>query len=175
MSAANTTFHLNNVLDAPALVRNLLSVRQFTHDNSCSIEFDTLGFSVKDLQMGRVILRCNSGEDLYTITPTPPTCSLATSATLWHHRLGHPGPSTLATLQNISCNKQPQSLCHACQLGKHTRLPFSSSTSVTTSIVELLHCDVWTSPVLSTSGFKYYLVMLDDLSFLLDFSITPQI
>jgi hypothetical protein len=40
LSTANTTFHLNNVLIAPALVRNLLSVRQFTCDNSCSIEFD---------------------------------------------------------------------------------------------------------------------------------------
>ena len=117
LSAANTTFQLNNVLIAPALVWNLLSVRQFTSDNSCSIEFDALCFSVKDLQTGRVILRCNSGKDLYTITPTPPpTCNLATSATLWHHHLGHPCPSALATLQNmsvISCNKQPQSLCHA--------------------------------------------------------------
>ena len=81
LSAANTTFHLNNVLVAPTLVRNLLSVRQFTRDNLCSIEFDALVFFVKDLQMGRVILRCNSGGDLYTITPMPPpTCSLATSA-----------------------------------------------------------------------------------------------
>jgi len=48
LSATNTTFHLNNVLVAPALVRNLLFVRQFTRDNSCSIEFDALGFSVKD-------------------------------------------------------------------------------------------------------------------------------
>ena len=109
LSVANTTFHLNNVLVALALVRNLLSIRQFTRDNSCSIEFDALGFSVKDLQMGRVILRCNSGRDLYTITPMPPpTCSLTTSATLLHHHLGHPGPSALATLQNMSvilCNK----------------------------------------------------------------------
>jgi hypothetical protein len=49
LSAANTTFQLNNVLVAPALVRNLLSVYQFTRDNSCSIEFDALGFSIKDL------------------------------------------------------------------------------------------------------------------------------
>ena len=64
----------------------------------------------------------------------------------------------------ISCNKQSRSLCHACQLGRHSRLPFGSSTSVTTSTFELLHSDVWTSPVLSTSGFKYYLVLLDDFS-----------
>ena len=46
--AADTTFDLNNVLIAPSLVRNLLPVHQFTRDNSCSIEFDALGFSIKD-------------------------------------------------------------------------------------------------------------------------------
>jgi transposase InsO family protein len=35
---------------------------------------------------------------------------------------------------------------------------------VTTAPFDLVHCDVWTSPVLSTSGFKYYLVLLDDFS-----------
>ena len=54
--------------------------------------------------------------------------------------------------------------CHACQLGKHVRLPFSHSTSVTHAPFDLVHCDVWTSPVLSNSRFKYYLVLLDDFS-----------
>jgi hypothetical protein len=44
-------------------------------------------------------------------------------------------------------------------------LPFSHSTSVTNTPFDLLHCDVWTSPVLSNSGFKYYLVLLDDFSY----------
>lgn len=42
-------FLLNNVLIVPSLVRNLLSVRKFTRGNSCSIEFYSSGFSVKDL------------------------------------------------------------------------------------------------------------------------------
>jgi hypothetical protein len=45
---ANHNFQLNNVLIAPHLVHNLLSVRQFTYNNNCSSEFDTFGFSVKD-------------------------------------------------------------------------------------------------------------------------------
>jgi hypothetical protein len=117
LSAVDTTFHLNNVLIAPALLRNLLSFHQFTRDNSCSIEFDTFGFSLKDQHMGRVILHSNSSGDLYTISPSPPhSCSLTTSSTLWHHCLGHPDPSTLATLNSllvISCNKQSRSLCLA--------------------------------------------------------------
>jgi hypothetical protein len=39
-----------------------------------------------------------------------------------------------------------------------------SSTTRTTRRFELIHCDLWTSPVLSTSGFKYFLVILDDFT-----------
>ncbi|KAL8138282.1 hypothetical protein V2J09_004283, partial [Rumex salicifolius] len=36
--------------------------------------------------------------------------------------------------------------------------------SITSAPFELIHCDLWTSPVLSISGFKYYLVIIDDFS-----------
>jgi transposase InsO family protein len=49
-------------------------------------------------------------------------------------------------------------------LGKHVRLPFSESNNVASFPFQLLHCDVWTSPVLSNSGFKFYLVVLDDFT-----------
>ena len=54
-------------------------------------------------------------------------------------------------------------MCHACHLGRHVRLPFSSA-SRATNIFDLVHCDVWTSPVLNISGNKYYLLILDDYS-----------
>ena len=41
------TFYLNNVLIAPDIVRNLLSVHPFTCYNHCSIEFDNLGFMLR--------------------------------------------------------------------------------------------------------------------------------
>ena len=95
LPTAVTSFSLNNVLVAPALVHNLLSVRQFTRDNNCSIEFDASGFSVKYPLTRCVLLRCNSSGDLYTISPSFPStaasCILVVPSTLWHHRLGHPG------------------------------------------------------------------------------------
>ena len=72
LSLDDHTFKLNNVIVAPQLVRNLLSVRQFTRNNNCSIEFDALNFSVKDPKTRTVILRCNSDGDLYTIPSTLP-------------------------------------------------------------------------------------------------------
>ena len=166
----STKFLLNNILVAPSLVRNLLSVHQFTRDNGGSIEFDAFGFSVKEPRTGRVILRCNSSSDLYTVSPAAQSTAnalLAASSSVWHRRLGHPGPAVLASLKKnnlISCNKLDRTLCHACQLGKHARLPFSSSGSQTVLPFEIVHCDVWTSPVPSISGCSYYLVFLDDFT-----------
>jgi hypothetical protein len=53
---------------------------------------------------------------------------------MWHRRLGHPGPDVLSSLSRssfISCTSTTHDFCHACQLGKHTRLPFFSSSSHT--------------------------------------------
>ena len=168
---------LNNILVAPSLVRNLLSVCQFTRDNGGSIEFDAFGFSVKEPKTGRVILRCNSLGDLYTISSAAQSTAralLAASSSVWHRRLGHPAPAAIASLKKnslLSCNKIDRTICHACQLGKHAHHPFSSSRSQTVSPFEIVHCDVWTSPVPSISGCSYYLVLLDDFThFLLDVS-----
>jgi hypothetical protein len=146
-------FYLNNVLVTPDIIKNLLSVRQFTTDNNCSMEFDPFGLSVKDLSSRNTILRCNSSGSLYTISlPTaraPPAtthyglAAVTTPASLWHQRLGHPGPDVLAKLSSIvvvSCNKPKHVLiCHACQLGRHTRLPFAQSMSRATQCFDLVH------------------------------------
>ena len=65
---------------------------------------------------------------------------------------------------SFSCNKTESHSCEACRLGKHVRLPFSSSSTVTSFPFQLIHTDVWTSPIPSNSGFLYYLVILDDYS-----------
>jgi hypothetical protein len=151
LSTKTSNFALNNVLVVPSIIQNLLSIRQFTRDNHCSIEFDAFGFSAKDIPMGRMILCCNSDGDLYTLPQSTPSSSalLAASSTLWHQRLGHLSPADLVRLNKnnlISCNKTGSSLCHSCQLGKHTCLPFSSSRSHTAGAFDLVHCDVWTTP-----------------------------
>ena len=54
--------------------------------------------------------------------------------------------------------------CHACQLGQHVHLPFRVSSSRALHKFDLIYCDTGTSLVVSVSGFKYYLVVLDDYS-----------
>ena len=158
---------LPNVLVAPQMVHNLLSIRQFTADNSFFIEFDSSGLTVKDSASRRPLLLCDSTGLLYTLrlpssaAPLLPSSSSAAfaappSSTTWHCRLGHPGRDVLAQLSrstDVPCTRAPaEHLCHACQLGRHVRLPFSSSSSHATPVFDLVHCDLWTSPVLSFSG-----------------------
>ncbi|GJY36310.1 ribonuclease H-like domain-containing protein [Tanacetum coccineum] len=109
--------HLHNVLVTPNIIKNLISVRQFTRDNNCTIEFDAFGFSVKDFLTRHILLRCDSSGDLYPVTK----------------------PST-------SPDKSTH-VCHACQLGKHVKLPFHSSLSTVQHCFDIVHSDLWTSPI----------------------------
>jgi hypothetical protein len=43
-------------------------------------------------------------------------------------------------------------------------MSFASFTSRADNIFDLIHYDLWTSPVVSVSGHKYYLLIIDDRS-----------
>jgi hypothetical protein len=43
-------------------------------------------------------------------------------------------------------------------------MPFVSSNSHVDNNFDLIHCDLWTSPIISISGYKYYLVIPYDRS-----------
>ncbi|GKE43785.1 ribonuclease H-like domain-containing protein [Tanacetum coccineum] len=102
------------------------------------------------------------------MVPSPIPHVFLVSQHTWHQRLGHPGREVLRHLVSnnfILCNKEkPHVLCHDCQLGKHMRLLFVSSTNAVTSCFEIIHSDVWTSPIPSLPGFKYYVLFLDHYS-----------
>ena len=170
----NSTYPLTlkHILYAPKIIKNLVSVRQFTSDNSVSVEFDPFGFSVKDLRMGTILTRCNSVGNLYPVSSTSSSHSssafAAISSEVWHNRLGHPGDQVLSFLRNndfIRCNNyKTLSVCHGCQLGKHCRLPFSASVTKTYAPFDIIHTDLFTYPLRSPTGFRYYLLFLDDYS-----------
>jgi hypothetical protein len=163
-------FQLNQILYVPHIIKNLLSVRRFTKDNKLSIEFDPFGFTIKDLKTRIPLLRCNSSGDLYPLsfrsssTITPPSTFAALTQDLWHSRLGHPGSSILRILHNnLSFPFQrTNSICEPCVLGKHVRLPFHLSKSLVFAPFDIIHSDLWTSPIVTNSGHRYYLLFLDD-------------
>jgi hypothetical protein len=69
----------------------------------------------------------------------------------------------LTSSLDSSCSRGHfEGLCHACLLGRHTRLPITTSSSRAERAFDLVHCDLWTSLVFGLFGYKYYLVILDD-------------
>jgi hypothetical protein len=153
-------FYLNNILLAPDMIQSLLSIHRFTTDNWCTMKFNPFGLFVKDLTTKNVIVRSNSTCPLYTMhlpgSLTPSSSAVAALAavphalpavapTTWHRRLGHPGPDALSSLSRssfIQCTSNKHGFCHACQLGKHTRLPFCSSSHRAKHAFDLMYLDL---------------------------------
>ena len=116
------------VLDFPF---NLISIHKLTRDLNCLITFSDNFVALQDTSMGRTIDigRESHGASFF-------------SALLIHSHLGHlnifkfrimvPRFSSLSLIE-----------CESCQLGKHTRVPFTKCLNERTkSHFELVHIDV---------------------------------
>jgi hypothetical protein len=178
-------FYLSIML-VPNIVQTLLFVRRFTTDNLCFMEFDSFGLFVKDLSTRNMIVRSksNSTGPLYTLRlpgsltrcrPLP--CAMSAVAALrvlaavasstWHYRLGHPGLNAISSLSRssfISYTSNKHEFCHACQLGKHTRLPFYSSSNRAVHAFDLFASGSLDLSDCECVSYEYYLVLLDDFT-----------
>lgn len=178
LSNNSGSFSLSSVLHVPSICKNLISVRQFTHDNNCSVEFYPWGFCVKDLKTGTLRHISPSSGPLY---PFPAVLGSSFSAvraplvvgdksvSLWHACLGNPGPAVLNLLRltnSINCCSHAlhSFQCTSCFTCKNVNLPFPVRVSVTSRPFQLIHSDVWTSSVPSLSGYRYYVIFIDDFS-----------
>ncbi|XP_019459907.1 PREDICTED: uncharacterized protein LOC109359665 [Lupinus angustifolius] len=88
---------------------------------------------------------------------------------LWHCRLGHPHETIVHNVLkqcNIPrANKTILDFCSSCRLGKAHRLRAPCSTTVYSSIFDLVFVDLWgPSPYYLKSGFRYYLSVVDAFS-----------
>ncbi|KAG5632861.1 hypothetical protein H5410_004578 [Solanum commersonii] len=98
LSTHTQPIHLNNILHAPQISKNLLSVAKLIRDNNVYMVFHPYVCYVKDLQ-DRKLLRGTLNDDLYRHQPpsphyrsSPPLVFLGerTSLVGWHCRLAHP-------------------------------------------------------------------------------------
>lgn len=48
LNTLHNPFHIHNILITPNIIKNLISVRKFTRQTKCPIEFDKFGFTVKE-------------------------------------------------------------------------------------------------------------------------------
>jgi len=82
---------------------------------------------------------------------------------LLHCRLGHISFDIMSRMfPNETCKVDKRKLlCDACEFGKHTRTSYVSKGLRSVSPFTLIHSDVWTSPVVSVSGMKYFVTFID--------------
>jgi GAG-pre-integrase domain len=67
------------------------------------------------------------------------------SAHFWHHRLCHTSEVSiehLVSTKAFSCKQNKLGKCEACCLAKSHRLLFSSSVTIASQPLEVIHCDV---------------------------------
>lgn len=157
---------LHDVLHVPQLTRNLLSVSQLTSQYPLNCEFTDKLLCIKERATCRTMLTGQRKGDLYVLSKSKEVYfsnrQNTASEELWHQRLGHPQKSAVQFLRTqnlilVSSNKKIDSICESCQLGKLSKSPFTSSSS--------LHCDTWgPTPVLSLGKFRYYACFIDDYS-----------
>ena len=173
LSSPTSSFTLSNVLCVPTMQRNLISVYQFCVTNNVSVEFLPSLFFVKDLQTGAILFQGSVKDGVYewpAFRPqSPPLLAFSTTKTtsaIWHSRLGHPAFPILKHVLTHSHLASSASItsdfyCNACLCNKSHKLPFSTSTLVSTNPLQIVFSDVWTSPIVSSAGFKYYVIFVD--------------
>lgn len=127
---------------------------------------------MKDLHTGTTLLKGKASEGVYEwpLSASKPFASAFSSIKLslsqWHSRLGHPNLQTLRTMLaklSLPCSSLVSSslFCNSCSINKSHKLPFSTSTLTSTYPLQFLFLDVWTSPVTSIDGYKYYVIFVD--------------
>lgn len=155
--STSSNLRLHNVLVAPQIIKNLISIHALTRNNVVSVEFDPSGLSVKDLCTGMMILRCDNTGDLYPlITSGALTFSHAlfaatSSVDLWHQWLGHPALKASFVLCVLLISHVIKQLLHLAML---------------VSLVNTLSCHLLPLHLLRVSPFSLSTVMLGPPKFL---------
>jgi hypothetical protein len=177
---------LTNVLCVPSFSFNLLSVSKLVRSFNCCFLFYANYCFIQNLTTWMTIGVGREANGLFYLLDNPDMLSKADSSCkfpvpfqfsatvksvstdIWHYRLGHLSPSRLQFLhsnnQHISCDLI-STPCTICPLAKQKRLPFPHSVTVSTSIFDLIHCDIWGPfSVGSRNGHHYFLTIVDDYS-----------
>jgi hypothetical protein len=82
---------------------------------------------------------------------------------LEHCRLGHLSLDTMSKVFPGIMSKvnKRKLVCDVCEYGKHTRSIYVSTGLRSISSFMLIHSDVWTCPIISISGMKYFVTFID--------------
>lgn len=153
----NNKITMSNVLLVPAFHYRLLSVHKLCAYMNSNIIFSAKHCHLQDLfQKQPALLLGEIQSGLYTVKPqviqhngifkSSTAClSISDDSKLRHLRMGHI-PFPQLKLLRPSCTVKDEvvdSICQICPKAKQTRCSFHVSSIKTSSILEILHVDVW--------------------------------
>ncbi|WKA09208.1 hypothetical protein VitviT2T_026876 [Vitis vinifera] len=172
-------FIIENLLYVPQFHFNLLSVNALTQYHHCSVHFVFESCFIQDRMQRKMIGMGRCSGNLYVLDPTnlfpisssvTVVCNYAskTEHELWHYRLCHLSYNRLNSLKDVLNLKQFVSHhfhCSICHLAKQKSLSFPISNTVSSSLFELLHLEIWGSFHYPThEGFRYFFTIVDVFS-----------
>ena len=161
----------------PKLTKSLLSVSKLTQDNPVDVVFSDPMFLIQNRHSKETLAQGRRRDGLYVLEQGNQAFlaklsskRITASFDLWHNRLGHVSHDIIYVLNKLGCLSitsvlPTPRLCSPCQLSKSKRLSFDVNLKRSMHVLDLIHCDLWgPSPVMSTDGFRYYAIFIDDYS-----------
>ena len=172
-----TPSFFSNVLHVPAMSKNLISVSTLCADNPINVLFFDSFFQVQDHHTGVTLVHEQHRERVYCWSKSVPlqSSALALSSStrssliaisIWHGRLHHLFfPIFQKFLSALSIYFHEEHLCSfSCSSysnNKSHKLPFAQSSITSSSPLDVIFSDVWTSHVSFSNGFHYYVIFVD--------------
>ncbi|KAD5802565.1 hypothetical protein E3N88_13925 [Mikania micrantha] len=170
---------LRNVLYAPSLTRNIISVsilRQYGYgfkfiENDIHVSLNDV-FYFKAIPLNGIyeLVHDNALNDTSLYQATTKKLKMDLSETyLWHCRLGHINKKRIETLQVNGLLKTNQNdsfdICESCLQGKMTKAPFNRINERAKDLLGIIHSDVCGpfKPI-SRNGERYFITFTDDYS-----------
>ena len=122
------------------------------------------------LETGRKVGRMFEVHDLKILSQVVSAASTTATSSpdLWHARLGHPSLSRLQLLASqghLGLVQFQEFNCTSYHFDKQTKLPFNKSDSLSLTLFDLIHSDIWgPAPVPTEEGSRYFVIFVDDFS-----------
>ncbi|CAN1281820.1 Retrovirus-related Pol polyprotein from transposon TNT 1-94 [Linum perenne] len=167
---------MTDVYYIPRLKSNIISIGQLD-ENGCKIEVASGVMSIVDRQRKVLVRVSRSNNRLYVlkIKQVEPVCLAVhhkEESWLWHARYGHINFHALRKLaqenlvKNLPVVEQADRVCDGCMVGKQKRNSFPSESKFrATSLMQLVHVDLWRPIAPATHGGKeYFLLWVDDMT-----------
>ena len=158
----------------PAFPVNLISLSALVDQLDCRVILDHEGCLIQERRTGKYLGTATRHRGLWYMDrkgTNEALCSVLAatmgekeaSVMLLHCRMGHLSFDKICkAFPNIMCGVDKSRLfCDACEFAKHTRTSYVSTGIRSLSPFVLVHSDVWTCPVVSINGMKYFVTFID--------------